>query len=130
MLNLLFMVVRGDLSTLDPPVMEGVDELLAVSLKSSDSVSFKMYLPLSTRYYDGLLWCNDGLFLSRDPRLLWREFTQMTMVSDMFNPSYTHVAESSLISLTYMAMSALQAPLRPKHLPYITGLVQNQHRRY
>jgi hypothetical protein len=55
MLNHLFMVVRGDLSTLDPPVMEGVDELLAVSLKSSDSVSFKMYLPLSTRYYDGLL---------------------------------------------------------------------------
>jgi hypothetical protein len=54
----------------------------------------------------------------------------MTMVFDMFNPSYTHVAESSLISLTYMAMSALQAPLRPKHLPYITGLVQNQHRRY
>jgi len=35
------MVVRADLNTLDPPVMEGVDELLAVSLKSSDSVSFK-----------------------------------------------------------------------------------------
>ncbi|PUZ74136.1 hypothetical protein GQ55_1G041300 [Panicum hallii var. hallii] len=31
---------REDLSTLDPPVMEGVDELVAVSLKSSDSLSF------------------------------------------------------------------------------------------
>ena len=51
-----------------------------------------MNLPLSIRYYDGLLRCYDGLFLSRDPRLLWREFTQMTMVTNMFNPSYNHVA--------------------------------------
>jgi hypothetical protein len=34
------MIVRADLSTLDPPVMEGVDEVVAVSLKSSDSLSF------------------------------------------------------------------------------------------
>ena len=38
-LNWAVHVVRADLSTLDPPVMEGVDELVAVSLKSSDSVS-------------------------------------------------------------------------------------------
>ena len=42
------MVVRADLSTLDPPVMEGVDGLLAVSLKSSDSVSLSEFALFNT----------------------------------------------------------------------------------
>jgi hypothetical protein len=44
----------------------------------------------------------------------------------MFAPSYNHVSESSLM----LPISVLQVPLRSKHLPYITGLAQNQHRRY
>lgn len=53
---MVFMVVRADLSTLDPPVMEGVDELLAVSLKSSDSVSFKCICPFQ---HDTTMDCCD-----------------------------------------------------------------------
>ena len=63
---------------------------------------------------------------SRDPRLLWTKFIQMTMVIDMFAPSYNHFSESSLT----LPISVLQVPLRSKLLPYITGLAQNQHRRY
>jgi hypothetical protein len=36
----LFMVVTADLSTMDPPVMEGVDQLVAVSLKLAGSCLF------------------------------------------------------------------------------------------
>jgi hypothetical protein len=39
------MVLHVDLNTLDLPVMEGVNELLAISLKSSDFVSFKCICP-------------------------------------------------------------------------------------
>jgi hypothetical protein len=34
------MVVTADLSTMDPPVMEGVDQLVAVSLKLAGSFLF------------------------------------------------------------------------------------------
>jgi hypothetical protein len=57
---------------------------------------------------------------------LSREYTQMTMVTFCVPHGYNHLHELSLT----LPVSVLQAPLRSKLLPFITGLVQNQHRRY
>lgn len=61
------MVVTADLSTLNPPVMEGVDQLVAVSLNFQGLFLILMHLVQSPETYDVIL---DYDLICRDPRLL------------------------------------------------------------